>query len=245
MDRKSLLIAGGLTCIIIALAIIGIFIFPNSTYATNSTTNTTTENSLTFDNSTPEATAISIARLNEGKNGFDEFSDDMVVNASLTPDGKYWIVKMREAGCDSWVVKVDAKTLASKKSGGKDPINTWRSFDELKAIYIAEIQSTKSNGGVGRPTKVTRDGKEIWKVPVYYYHEYDPKQTEYVYVDAETGKSKNELYSDVFNEVAGTNGWLTLKGVDNTVNKIGDLRPMRGDLEPMSFKDALIGLYPE
>jgi len=164
MDKKNLLMAGGLTGVIIILLSIGIFIFPNST-------NATTENSLTFDNSTPEATAISIARLNEGKNGFDEFSEDMVANASLTPDGKYWIIKMREAGYDGWVVEVDVKTLASKKSGGKDPINTWRSFDELKAIYIAEIQSTKSNGGVGRPTKVIIDGNEIWKVPVYYYHE--------------------------------------------------------------------------
>lgn len=244
MDKRNLLIASSLTCIIIAIISIGIFIFSNSTNATNLTIDTT-ENSLTFDNSTPEATAISIARLNEGKNGFDEFSEDMVANASLTPDGKYWIVKMREAGYNNWVVKVDAKTLASTKSGGKEPINTWRSLDELKAIYIAEIQSTKSNCGVGIPTKVTREGKEIWKVPVYYYHEYDLKQTEYVYVDVATGKSKNELYSDVFNEVAETNGWLTLKEVDNIANKIGDLRPMRGDLGPIPFKDALRDLYSE
>lgn len=135
MDKKNLLMAGGLTGVIIVLLSIGIFIFPNSTNATNSTTNATTENSLIFDNSTPEAAAISIARLNEGKNGFDEFSEDMVANASLTPDRKYWIIKMREAGYDGWVVKVDVKTLASTKSGGKDPINTWRSFDELKAIH--------------------------------------------------------------------------------------------------------------
>ena len=245
MNRKNLLIAGGLTCLIIALFSIGLFIFPNSTNATNSITNTTTENNLIFDNSTPEAAAISIARLNEGKNGFDEFSEDMVANASLNSDGKYWIIKMCDAGYDNWVVKVDTKTLASTKSGGKDPINTWRSFDELKAIYIAEIQSTKSSGGVGRPTKVTMNGKEIWKVPVYYYHEYDPKRTEYVYVDTVTGESKNELYSDVFNEISGTTGWLTLKDVDDIVNKIGDLRPMRGDLEPMPFKDALRNLYPK
>ena len=243
MDRKNLLVAGGVICIIIVLLSIGPSIFPNSTDATNSITNT--GNNLIFDNSTPETTAISIARLNEGKNGFDEFSEDMIANVSLTPDKKYWIVKIREAGYNNWAVKIDAKTLASTKSGGKDPVNTWRSFEELKAVYIAEIQSTKSNGGVGRPAKVTMDGKEIWKVPVYYYHEYDPKQTEYVYVDTATGKSKNELYSDVFNEVAGTNGWLTLKEVDNIVNKIGDLRPMRGDLESMPFKDALRNLYSE
>jgi hypothetical protein len=238
MDKKNLLMAGGLTGVVIVLLSIGIFIFPNST-------NATTENSLIFDNSTPKAAAISIARLNEGKNGFDEFSEDMVANASLTPDRKYWIIKMREAGYDGWVVKVDVKTLSSTKSGGKYPINTWRSFDELKAIYIAEIQSTKSNGGVGIPTKITMDGKKIWKVPVYYYHEYDPKRTECVYVDAATGKSKNELYSDVFNEISGTTGWLTLKEVDHIVNKIGDLRPMRGDLESVPFKDALRDLYPE
>ncbi|MGB9978659.1 hypothetical protein [Methanobacterium sp.] len=180
---------------------------------------TTIKNSLIFDNSTPEAAAISIARLNEGKNGFDEFSEDMVDSTSLTPDGKYWIVKIGDAGYDNWVVKIDAKTLASTKSRGKDPVNTWRSFDELKAAYIAEIQSTKSNGGVGRPAKVTMDGKEIWKVPVYYYHEYDPKRIEYVYVDIATGKSKNELYSDAFNKISGTNGWLTLKEVDNILIK--------------------------
>ena len=82
------MIAGGIISIILVLLSIGIFIFPNSTNDTNSTTNATTENSLIFDNSTPEAAAISIARLNEGKNGFDEFSEDMVANASLTPDRK-------------------------------------------------------------------------------------------------------------------------------------------------------------
>lgn len=244
MDKKNLLIAGGLISIIIVLLSTGILIFPHSTNANNLTTSTM-KNDLTFDNSTSEAEAISIARLNEGKNGFDEFSDDIAVNASLTPEGKYWIVKMCEAGYNSWIVKIDTKTLASTKSGGKDPVNTWRSFDELKVVYIAEIQSTKSNGGIGRPIKITMEGKEIWKVPVYYYHEYDPKQTEYVYVDAATGKSKNELYNDVFNEVAGTNGWLTLKEVDDIVNKIGDLKPMHGDLETMPFKDALINLYQE
>ena len=243
MDRKNLLVAGGVICIIIVLLSIGPSIFPNSTDATNSITNT--GNNLIFDNSTPETTAISIARLNEGKNGFDEFSEDMIANVSLTPDKKYWIVKIHDAGYNDWAVKIDAKTLASTKSGGKYPVNIWRSFEELKAAYIAEIQSTKSNGGIGRPTKVTIDCKEVWKVPVYYYHEYDPKRTEYVYVDVKTGKSKNELYSDVFNEISGTNGWLTLKEVDNIANKIGDLRPMRSDLESAPFKDALIDLYPE
>lgn len=244
MDKKNLLVAGGIICIIIVLLSIGPSIFPNSTNATNSTTNTI-GNSLIFNNSTLEATIISIARLNEGKNGFDEFSEDMVTNTSLTPDGKYWIIEMREAGYNNWIVKVDAKTLASIKNGGKEPVNTWRSFDELKAAYIAEIQSTKSNGGVGRPSKVAIDGKKVWKVPVYYYHEYDPKRTEYVYVDVETGKSKNELYSDVFDEISGTNRWLTLKEVDSVANKIGDLKIMMGNLDSAPFKDALRDLYPE
>lgn len=241
MNHKNLIITCGLGIILI-LAIGFFIIFPIIEDFTIGSGND--ENTL-FNNSTPEAAAISIARLNEGKNGFDEFSEDMVTNASLTPDGKYWIVKICKEGYDSWIVKVDAKTLASTKSGGKDPVNTWRSFDELKAIYIAEIQSTKSNGGVGEPAKITIDGKKIWKVPVYYYHEYDPKQTEYVYVDVATGKSKNGLYSDVFNEFSGTSGWLTLKEVDDIANNIGDLRSMRDNLEPMPFKDALRDLYLE
>jgi len=244
MIKKNLLIVGSLTGVILVLLSIGLFILPNSTNSTNLTTNTSTNN-LIFANSTPEATAISIARLNEGKNGFDEFSENIIVNATLTPDRKYWIIEMREAGYNNWVVKVDAKTLASIKNGGKEPVNTWRSFDELKAVYIAEIQSTKSNGDVGRPSKVAIDGKKVWKVPVYYYHEYDPKRTEYVYVDVETGKSKNELYSDVFDEISGTNRWLTLKEVDSVANKIGDLKIMMGNLESAPFKDALRDLYPE
>jgi hypothetical protein len=120
------------------------------------------------------------------------------------------------------------------------------SFDKLKAVYIAEIQSNGSNGGIGKPSKVTIAGKEVWKVPVYYFDVgYGQKQVEYIYVNVKTGKNKNELYNDVFNEVSGTNSWLTLKEVDNIVNKIGDLKPVMGNLEPIPFRDALRDLYPE
>lgn len=218
---------GGLICVITVL-IIGIFISYISVDANNSTT---PQKNVSFNAKTPQEKAIFVSKLNYGINYYIT-----VFNASLTPDGKYWIVKMREAGYDDWVVTVDAKTLMSKEKNG-----VWKSFDELKAVYIAEIQSTKSNGGIGKPTKVTMEGKEIWKVPVYYYHEYDPKRTEYVYVDVTTGKSKNELYSDVFNEVSGANGWLTLKEVDDIINKINKM----DNPESTSFKDALRELYPE
>ena len=193
----------------------------------------------TFDNSTPQATAISIARLNDGTSGFE---GDTVNSAYLTSDGKYWIVKMGAAGYDDWIVTIDAKTLMSKSSinsGIKQTKNKWRSFDELKAGYIAEIQAYDANGGVDEPIKITMDNKEIWKVPVYYYHEFDPKRTAYIYVDVATGKSKNTLPD--FNSAAGTDGWLTLKQVDYTVNKINSMH----DVPDPPFKDALRDLYPE
>ena len=49
-------------------------------------------------------------------------------------------------------------------------------------------------------------------------------------------KSTNTLVD--FDTAAGTNGWLTLKEVDDTINKINNLP------EPQ-FRDALRNLYPE
>ncbi len=187
-----------------------------------------------FDNSTPEAMAVSIARLNAGM-----FYDEVTVNdVYLTDDGKYWLLSM-DYDEGPYQVTVDAKTLMSKVNN-----KSWRSQDELKARYIAEIQARKSPG-VGKPSKITMEGKEIWKVPVYYYHESDPIITEYVYVDLKNGKSKNELYHHAFSNYTGKKPvWLSLKEVDAIIDKIEKANGYDySDSRP--FKDALRNLYPE
>jgi hypothetical protein len=228
----------GFTIGIILLFLIGIFIIIPTIMGTNEDSYSTDDNSstnpsenLTFDNSTPEALAISIARLNEGTNGFEYVTVD---SASLTSDGKYWIVNMND-GMDSWVVTVDVKTGMSKENNGK-----WRSLDELKAIYIADIQAYKANVGLGDPSKVIMDGKEIWKVPVHYIHENDPEQVEYIYVDVATGKSRNDFDYDFDNNASKPEDWFTLKEVDDIINKVSGLY---GPQE--TFKNVLRDLYPE
>lgn len=173
----------------------------------------------TFNNSTHKLTAISIARLYQGVSGF---YTSHTFNTALNHDKKYWIVKMD----DSMVVTVDAKTLMSKQNGDlNQPANTWQSLDALKTQYIADIQKT-GDETVVKPHKIDLNSKTIWKVPVYtitssWQGGYDDKLVGYVYVDTATGKSK-KLYSDVFYEIycyifsdaPGTDGWLTLKEVD-------------------------------
>lgn len=227
MKGKNLLIAGSIIGAIIVLLGIGTLISPNPTNANNSTVisnSTNTEEDFYFDNSTPEATAISIARLNDGEFSFD--SNIKVNNASLTADGKYWVVNMHAEGHADWNVTVDAETLMSKKDGGPyTPLNTWRSLDELKAAYIAELQA--KIGVVEKPYKLTMNGKEIWKVPVYELFP-DRELVGYIYVDLATGKSKDSTTEE---------GWMTLKEVDDSITKI--------DRRPVPFKDALRDLYPE
>lgn len=227
MDRKYLVIAGSLIGIIVLISV-GMFIFLNLT-STDSSTATTQVNGV-FNSKSPEEKAVFIARLNDGSFGFESGTVD---NAYLTSDGKYWIVTLTQMGDYGGIVTVDAKTWMSKKEDGE-----WRSFDELKAQYIADIQKDRTNGVVDPPIKVTMDSKEIWKVPVYKfnYEHNEWEEAEYVYVDAATGKSKNTW--DEFNRVAGTDGWLTLKQVDDTINKIG----YPGALP---FRDALRDLYSE
>lgn len=236
MDRKKLLIAGSLTGIIIVLLSIGLLISPNSVpiknlTSTNSTDGSFTENGLIFDNSTPESTAISIARLNEGAAGFGE-GNGIITNASLTQDRQYWIVNMHEDGYNEWIVTIDTKTLMSKKNGGiKKFVNTWRSLDELKANFIAEIQSG-SGIDFDRPYKITLDKKTVWKVPVYNIISDKRELYGYIYVDLTTGKSKNV-------DLRGkTEGWKTLKEIDDSINEMYDVGPRL-------FKDALRGLYSQ
>jgi hypothetical protein len=235
MNRKILLIAGGLIGIMVVFAI-GVYTHPAIADISNSTDeNSTTNNSsveyLYFDNSTPEATAISIARLNEGFNGF---CDDMVVNVSLTSNGKYWKVNMREDGYDDWVVTIDAKTLMSKKNGGTGgPTNMWRSLDELKVNYIAELQGGQ-DANFDRPYKVTLNGKTTWKVRTYTFTENGRELYGYIYVDVATGKSKDVDLN------GSTEGWMTLTEVDQELDNLNYY-----PFDRTSFRDALRDLYPE
>lgn len=245
-DNK--LIAGCLIGIILFL-VIGAFIIIPAITGTDDNSSTNSSESSAFNNSTPEATAIFIAKLNEGNDGFMYFIKS---NASLTSDGKYWIVSMYNENYpdEGWVVTVDAKTLMSKKNGSLGYLgterpnlkNTWRLWDELKAQYIAEIQCA---GTVGKPSKITMDGKEIWKVPItiiinkftdtdeIYSHK---TLINYVYVDVATGKSRNTW--NEFNKASGTKGWLTLKEVDDTLTKMYDSNET-------PFKNVLRDSYPE
>jgi len=231
MDKKNLIIVG--MGVMIVLLVIGAFIIlPNiaEIFEDKSLGKPPDYlNHMSFDNSTPKATAESIARLTSLT-----FDDVIVDNVSLTPDGKYWIVNLHKI--DNWTVIIDAKTLMSKEDD-----NEWKSLDELKATYIASIQS---DGSLGKPQKITMDGKEIWKVPVYHEDVNEDgstkNETSYVYVDLKTGKSKKTW--NEFNETTGPNDWLTLKQVDDTINKINEeITGSQGVL----FKDALRNLYPE
>lgn len=183
-----------------------------------------------FDNSTPQATAVSVARLNMGKN-FHMFD---VKDVYLTSDKKYWIVKFDSSPKKiDFIVTIDAKTLMSKVNDGE-----WRSFDELKALYIAQIQGL---GNLCRyPQKVTMDGKEIWKVPFAtdFYENGTDRTVKYIYVDVTTGKSKNTL--EDFNKAAGTDDWLKLKQVDAVLTKKNWEYP-----KSKPFRNILRDFYPE
>ena len=239
MDRKNLMIASSLTGILV-LAITAIIIISTIKDTSTGSSNPIRDNGnnsidpaeeyLTFNNSTPEATAISIARLNEGAAGFGE-GNSITTNASLTHDKRYWIINMHEDGYDDWIVTIDAKTLMSKKNGGMEKtVNTWRSLDELKAKFIAEIQSG-SCIEFDRPYKITLEGKTIWKISVYNIISDRRELYGYIYVDLTTGKSKNV-------DLTGrTEGWKTLKEIDDSINAMYDVGPRQ-------FKDALRDLYP-
>ncbi len=240
MDRKKLLVAGVLIgfiiCLFSAFMIISFglnlvseIIDPLPEYNIDNAS---------FNNSTPELTAVSVARLNFGTS----FNEVTVKDVHLTPDGKYWIVGIDpNDAVDHVDVTVDTKTLMSKRNlEGK--YGEWRSLDELKANYIAEIQA---NYAFGKSQKITMGGKEIWKVSMVtdINDETGAKTVKYIYVDVATGKSKNTL--DEFKRAAGTDGWLTLKEVDGVINK-GDYQlNYLYDQEPGQFRDVLRDLYSE
>lgn len=187
-------------------------------------------NNSSFDNSTPQATAVSIARLNMGEGFKDVTLDDVY----LTSDGKYWIVDFLAGGKEPYLfVTVDAKTLKSKVN-----YENWISLDELKATYIAQIQSLGNPWR--KPQKMAMGGKEIWKVPIVtdFFENGTDKTVKYIYVDVRTGKSKNTL--EDFNKAARTDGWLTLKQLDAVITKNNWNYPEQGP-----FRDVLRDIYPE
>lgn len=83
-------------------------------------------------------------------------------------------------------------------------------MDELKAIYIADIQSYTRDVDLGEPSKITMGGKEVWKVPVHYFNKSNPELA-YIYVDVATGKSRNDFDYDFFNNASNPDNWFTLK----------------------------------
>jgi hypothetical protein len=240
MDRKKLLAAGVLIgfiiCLVPAFMIISFgltsvseIIHPLPEYNADNAS---------FNNLTPELTAVSIARLNFGT----AFNEVTVEDVHLTDDGKYWIVGIDPNDAVPHVdVTIDAKTLMSKRNL-EGEYGEWRSLDELKASYIAEIQA---NHALSKPQKITMGGKEIWKISIVtdINDETGAKTVKYIYVDIATGKSKNTL--DEFEKAAGTDGWLTLKEVDGVINK-GDYQlNYLYDREPGQFRDVLRDSYQE
>lgn len=234
MDSKLVLIAGGLIgglflCLFLIFSMaVGFLITDDSGEGQHFDISSFSNSS--FDNSTPESTAVSIARLNMGEN----FEYVTVEDVYLSSDGKYWIVDFLVGDAEPYLfVTIDAKTLKSRVNYGE-----WRSLDELKASYIAEIQSLGNPWR--KPHKITMDGKEIWKVPIVtdFYENGTDKTVTYIYVDVATGKSKNNL--EDFNRAAGTDGWLTLKQVDELLTEQGWNYP-----EPSPFRDVLRDVYPE
>lgn len=223
MDRKNLLIAGSLIVVFIVLLSDGISMaissfnivdLESSMVASNIDEVPTNEEGVTyFNNSTPEARAVSTAQLMYGVNGFLGYPDKVY----LTSDGKYWMVHVMGS-----YVTVDAKTGMAKEGNGE-----WKSLDELKASYIAELQRYGEESATGKPQKIIMGGKEIWKVPIYeYIYDFNgiedighlkDEPTDYIYVDLETGRSKRDgTFEDtIYNLFTGTNGWLTLKQIDS------------------------------
>lgn len=95
-----------------------------------------------------------IAQLNDGVNGYAFFHVD---NVYLTSNKKYWIVKMHE-GKYHLKVTVNAKDGTSKKNNGK-----WKSFNELKARYIAEYYGGDGGFLAGTPKIIMLKGKKFGK----------------------------------------------------------------------------------
>lgn len=158
--------------------------------------------------------AIFIAKLNERSYGFCEGSIH-IDNAFLNSNKKYWIVKLHDNKNIKWTVTVNVRDSSSKKNNGK-----WKSFDKLKAYYVAELNSGEHGFKLGNPVVITLEGKKVWKIPVY----------------TTSGKLYQNVYFNVVNGKSKINNgkWKTLKELDTEISK---------KTYPVKFRDALRDFY--
>lgn len=162
--------------------------------------------------------AVFITKLNEGMIAF--CGDDRVIvdNVIMDPNGRFCILKVHSFNNEAWGMVINIETNASKKNN-----EPWKSFEELKAQYAAELNS--GNGiMVGKPTVVILDGKKLWKIPLYEYPSIGGAFWCDVYFDPVTGKSKR-----------GNDTWKTLKEIDDEVK----------EMYGISVRNPLRDFYPE
>ncbi|MCZ3365898.1 MULTISPECIES: hypothetical protein [Methanobacterium] len=188
--------------------------------------------------------AISIAKLYD--DNFDcefYYYEKMDFNAKLSPDNKYWIIKVTgEKNRPIYSVTVNAKNCASKKTDAK---SSWIPLNELKAQYAASIITAYADLGScynnSKPVKVSLNGKNVWKVEARKYN-FDGGDSVYcIYFNDQNGQIMT-TWND-FNKNAGKTGFLTLNEVDNTINKM--LNTALPEYKPPKFKDILKDFYPE
>lgn len=160
--------------------------------------------------------AIFIAKLNERSYGFCE-GCVQVDSIALTSNKKYWIVRLHDTNKVNWKVSVNVRDGSSKKNN-----NRWKSFNELKAYYVAELNSGEHGFRLGKPYMITLDGKKVWKISVYNI---SGKLYQNVYFNVVNGKSK-----------INNNKWKTLKEIDAEISK---------KTYPVKFRDALRDFYPD
>lgn len=190
--------------------------------------------------------AISIAKLYD--DNFDcefYYYEKMIFNAKLSPDNKYWIIKVTgEKNRTLYSVTVNAKNGESKKTGDYEK-SSWISLNELKAQYAAFIITAYADLGSSynnsKPVKVTLNGKYIWKVEAHKYS-FDGGDLVYcVYFNDQNGQIMTTW--DNFNKNACKTGFLTLNEIDNTINKMLDTASP--EYKPHKFKNVLTDFYPE
>ena len=169
-----------------------------------------------------------IAKLQDGLSGFvfDEIKK-VTLNKGSRP---FWEVQVSDKVTnETWTVFVDAKNAESRKSVETCDIEgakSWRSFDELKATYVAQLYY---DTGELLFKRAEMKGSDIWMVPVV--EEFNNEIYNYqVYFNAKTG------YSYVADE-EGNSSWVSLKGLDDKINSENNYKT--------PFRNVLRDLYPD